>query len=73
MSSRRLTILRLVSLYYVVKSDVSNRLRVSAFIVSDCKQTGHCSGLLHSDFLNSLDATYPIAKGIIDDLNILDV
>jgi hypothetical protein len=39
---------------------------------SDCKQIGHCFWLLRDNFLNSLDITHPVVKGI-DDLDILDV
>jgi hypothetical protein len=40
--------------------------------VNDCKQIGHCLGLLHCDLLNSLDVTHPIMKDI-DDFDVLDV
>jgi hypothetical protein len=40
--------------------------------VSNRKQIGHCSGLLHGDLLHSLDVTDPITEGI-DDLDVLDV
>jgi hypothetical protein len=33
---------------------------------------GHCLGLLHVDFLNSLDIANPVAKDI-DDFDVLDV
>jgi hypothetical protein len=40
--------------------------------ISDCEQIGYCFGLLHSDFLNSLDIAHTVMKGI-DDLDVLNV
>jgi hypothetical protein len=40
--------------------------------VSNCEKISHCFGLLHGDFLSSLDVTNPIVKDI-DDFDILDV
>jgi hypothetical protein len=37
-----------------------------------CERIGHRSSLFHGDFLNSLDITDLITKGI-DDLHVLDV
>jgi hypothetical protein len=40
--------------------------------ISDYKQISHCLGLLHGDFLDSLDIANPIMKAI-DDFDVLDV
>jgi hypothetical protein len=40
--------------------------------VSNCKQIGHCSGLLHGDLLHSLDITDSITESI-DDLYVMYV
>jgi hypothetical protein len=40
--------------------------------VSNCKQIGHCSGLLHGDLLHSLDVTDSITESI-DDLYVMYV
>jgi hypothetical protein len=40
--------------------------------VRDCKQIGHCLGLLHGDLLNSIDVTDSVAEGV-DDLDVLDI
>jgi hypothetical protein len=40
--------------------------------VSNCKQIGHRSGLLHDDLLHNLDVTDSVMESI-DDLDILDV
>jgi hypothetical protein len=40
--------------------------------VSDCKQIGHRSRLLHGDLLHSLDLADSVTESI-DDLNVLDI
>jgi hypothetical protein len=45
---------------------------LNAYVVSDCKQIGHHSGLIHGDLLNSLDITNLIVEGI-NDIDVLDV